>query len=545
MSYREVSVIEVKEILRLWLDGRSLREVTTLVGVDRKTVRRYVEAGQAAGLDRDDGPEQLSDELLGAVVAAVRPARPRGTGASWETIAGERDRIEGWLKQGLTLVKVHVLLERHGVVVPYRTLHRFAVAELGFGRRRATVPVVDGDPGVEVQVDFGRLGLIPDPARGTRRVTHALIFTAVYSRHLFVFPTHRQTQDEVIAGFDAAWAFFGGVFAVAIPDNLAPVVDRADALYPRFNDAFREYAQHRGFAIDPTRVRHPQDKPRVERAVQYVRGNFFAGEDFLDLVDCRTRAAHWCTHVAGRRIHGRTRARPGEVFAAEEAPLLGPAPSAPFTIPHFTRPKVARDRHVEVARGLYSVPGELIGQRITARADATTVKLYHRGQLLKVHPRQEPGRRRTDPADLPDEVSAYALRDLDGLARRAGTYGPNVGAYAAAVLDHPLPWTKMRQVYRLLGLARRHGAEHTDLACARALEVEVVNVGLIERMLTRGLHDSADADTRPGSAARRGQDDTGGHAGITSEQMTQFGAVVPAAGRFARDAGEFVTRRPS
>src|SRR5690242_16933824 len=130
MSYREVSVIEVKEILRLWLEGRSLREVTTLAGVDRKTVRRYVEAGKAAGLDRDDGPAQLCDELLGAVVAAVRPARPRGTGASWETLAGERDRIEGWLKQGLTLVKVHVLLERHGVVVPYRTLHRFAVAEL-------------------------------------------------------------------------------------------------------------------------------------------------------------------------------------------------------------------------------------------------------------------------------------------------------------------------------------------------------------------------------------------------------------------------------
>ncbi|MBC3189503.1 IS21 family transposase [Pseudonocardia sp. C8] len=538
MSYREVSVIEVKEILRLWLDGQSLRAVTTLAGVDRKTVRRYVEAGKAAGLDRDGGPGQLTDELLGTVVAAVRPARPRGTGTSWEIIAGERERIAGWLGDGLSLVKVHVLLERRGVTVPYRTLHRFAVAELGFGRRRATVPVVDGEPGVEVQVDFGRLGLIPDPARGNRRVTHGLIFTAVYSRHLFVFPAHRQTQDEVIAGFDAAWAFFGGVFAVVIPDNLAPVVDRADALFPRFNDAFREYAQHRGFAIDPTRVRHPQDKPRVERAVQYVRGNFFAGEQFVDLADCRARAVHWCTHVAGRRIHGSTRARPGEVFAAEEAPLLGPAPSAPFAVPSFTRPKVARDRHVEVARGLYSVPGELIGQRILARADANTVKLYHRGQLLKVHPRQAPGRRHTDPADLPTEVSAYALRDLDGLARRAETYGPNVGAFAAAVLEHPLPWTKMRQVYRLLGLARRHGAQDLDTACARALEVEVINVGLIERMLARGLHHQQGDDQHREGAGPAAT----GDAGAT-------GSVVPAAGRFVRDADEFSTnsssRRPS
>jgi len=108
---------------------------------------------------------------------------------------------------------VHVLLERRGVAVPYRILHRFAVAELGFGRRRPTLRVADGDPGVEVQVDFGRLGLIPDPARCTRRVVHGLIFTAVYSRHLFVFPTPRQTLEEVIAGFDAAWASPGLVAA--------------------------------------------------------------------------------------------------------------------------------------------------------------------------------------------------------------------------------------------------------------------------------------------------------------------------------------------
>jgi len=531
MTYREVSVVEVKEILRLWLDGRSLREVTTLAAVDRKTVRRYVEAGQAAGLCHDGGAGQLSDELLGAVVAAVRPARPRGIGASWEVIASHREQINTWIEQGLTLTKAHVLLERRGIAVPYRTLHRFAVAELGFGRRRPTVPIADGDPGVELQVDFGRLGLIPDPARGNRRVVHGLIFTAVYSRHMFVFPTHRQTLEEVIAGFDAAWAFYGGVFAVAIPDNLKPVVDRADAVAPRFNDAFREYAQARGFVIDPARVRHPQDKPRVENGVKYVRGSFFAGEEFVDLADCRARAEAWCSQVAGTRIHGSTRARPGEVFAAEEAELLGPAPDGPFAIPSFTQPKVARDRHVEVARALYSVPGELIGQRIQARADATTVKLYHRGQLLKVHPLQEPGRRHTDPADLPDEVSAYALRDLDGLARRAATYGDHVGLYATAILEHPLPWTKMRQVYRLLGLARRHGAEQTDLACAKALEVEVVNVGLIERMLARGLDTSGLETMAP--AARL--DDA---AEVTA-------AVVPAAGRFVRDPGEFSTRRPS
>jgi transposase len=535
MSYREVSVIEVKEILRLWLDGQSLRKVTTLAGVDRKTVRRYVEAAQAAGLSQDCGVAQLTDALIGQVIAAVRPDRPRGVGQAREALEPHRAQIKEWLNKDLTLVKVHLLLGRRGVVVPYRTLHRFAVDELGFGRRRATVPVLDGDPGVELQVDFGRLGLIPDPARGSRRVAHGLIFTAVFSRHMFVYPTHGQTLSEVIAGFEAAWVFFGGVFKVAIPDNLKPIIDQADATEPRFNDAFREYAQARGFAIDPARVRHPQDKPRVERMVSYVRSNFFAGEQFADLADCRDRAQLWCAEVAGQRIHGTTRARPAEVFAEQEAPLLGPAPAEPFDIPVFSRPKVARDRHVEVARAIYSVPGELIGQRLLARADARTVKLYCRGQLIKVHPRQEPGRRRTDPADLPSEVSTYAMRDLDALARRATGHGEHVGAYAAALLDHPLPWTKMRQVYRLLGLVRRHGAERVDQACARALEVEAVNVGLIERMLARGLQ----AEPTNGNAATSEPL----HLPATSGDDPGGATVVPAAGRFARDAAEFATGR--
>lgn len=216
------------------------------------------------------------------------------------------------------------------------------------------------------------------------------------------------------------------------------------------------------------------------------------------------------------RVHGTTRQRPGEVFADEELPLLRPAPAEPFSIPVYAHPKVAPDRHVEVGRALYSVPGELIGQRLLARADERTVKLFWRGQLIKVHPAQPPGRRHTDPADLPSELTAYAMRDLDTLRRKASAHGEGVGAYAAALLEHPLPWTKMRQVYRLLGLVRRHGGERVNDACRRALQAEAVNVGLIDRMLTRGLDGTPPPAHQPGAATR-----------------------------FVRDTSDFAVRRPS
>jgi hypothetical protein len=196
------------------------------------------------------------------------------------------------------------------------------------------------------------------------------------------------------------------------------------------------------------------------------------------------------------RIHGTTRCRPLEAFKANEQGLLLPAPILPYDVPIFSSPKVHRDRHVEVARGIYSIPGELVGQTLSARADATTVKLYAKGQLIKVHPRVPAGKRSTDPADLPSERSVYAMRDVNQLIKMAHQHGDVIGAYAEAVLDNPLPWTKMRQVYRLLGLVKKWGANTVELACAKALEAEAIDVSLIARMIERAT-EALEHDTPP------------------------------------------------
>ncbi len=512
MAFREVSVVQVKEALRRWLRGEGERPIAQGVGIDRKTVRRYIAAAMELGVERSGGEEQLGDELIGQVLERVRPHRPDGHGQAWRVLMGEEERIKGWLKDDLTVTKIGILLARRGVVVPPRTLARFAVERCGAGKRSVTIRVADPAPGRECQVDFGRLGLVPDGER--RRVCQALIFTAVSSRHQFVWPTFLQTTEEVIRGFEAAWGYFGGVFPVVIPDNMKSIVITAENTVPRINDTFMEYAQSRGFVIDAARVATPTDKPRVERVVHYVQHNFFAGEEFVDLPDCRARAETWCSITAGMRIHGTTLCRPIEAFRTEELPLLLPRPGAPFDTPKWSEPKVHRDFHVEVDKAIYSVPHHLIGRTLRARRDSSTVKLYLRGELVKVHARKPPGGKSTDPADMPTGTEIYATRDIERLGRMASDHGPSIGLYAAAILDTPLPWTKMRQVYRLLGLVKKWGPERVELACRRALEAEALDVNLVSRMLQRARED-ADADVAP--------------------------QPVVIQGRFARDPSEFAS----
>ena len=90
MVFREVSVIEIREVLRAWLAGKGLRKVAGQAGVDRKTARDYVNAALAAGLVRDGGEEQLTDELAACWWRTVRC-----TGTAWSaptTVAAARGR---------------------------------------------------------------------------------------------------------------------------------------------------------------------------------------------------------------------------------------------------------------------------------------------------------------------------------------------------------------------------------------------------------------------------------------------------------------------
>jgi transposase len=227
MAYREVGMWEILEVLRRVHRGESQVAIARATGHTRKTIRRYTRTARKRGWT-PGGTQEPDEALAQAVARRLRPVpvAPE-SGESEAQLRPHRARIEAWLRpddgdRGLRLTKVHALLEREGIRVPYSSLHRFATRHCGFqDRRRLTVRVAEVAPGELAEVDFGRLGLVWDPASERRRVLHALIVTLVHSRHQYVHVTHTQKLPDLIEGLEDAWAFLGGATATT-PRSSAP-----------------------------------------------------------------------------------------------------------------------------------------------------------------------------------------------------------------------------------------------------------------------------------------------------------------------------------
>jgi hypothetical protein len=174
----------------------------------------------------------VTDDEVRQVLLALHPAGGRPRGEGWARCLEQRAGIARWLGEGVRLTKIRKLLVRQGVEIAYPTLHRFAVLELQFGKTATTIPVLDGEPGQELQIDTGWVGWLTLPERKRRRF-RAFIFTAVRSRHRFVYPAFEETTARAIEACEAAWEFFGGVFHVLIPDNTKAIIVDADPLAPR------------------------------------------------------------------------------------------------------------------------------------------------------------------------------------------------------------------------------------------------------------------------------------------------------------------------
>ena len=134
MGFRELTMTDVREVLRRWQSGQSAREIARNGVADRKTAGRYIEAALGCGLSSDS---ELTDGVVAEVAQRVQ-ARPLAVpSAPRKELELHRSRIEQWLggDPPLRLVRVHELLARDGISIAYTTLRRFAHEKLGWRRR--------------------------------------------------------------------------------------------------------------------------------------------------------------------------------------------------------------------------------------------------------------------------------------------------------------------------------------------------------------------------------------------------------------------------
>lgn len=499
-------MIDITEILVHWYAGRSQHELAASLGVDRKTIRRYTAPAIAAGMM--PGGAACSQAQWAELVRGWFPelVDTRLRQVTWPAIEAHRDYIAGQLQAGVTAATIHQRLrDERGLEASVASFRRWVRANLPEETRRAQVRVLGETPppGQEAQVDYGRLGMWTDPATGRRVTVWAFVMVLSYSRHLFVRPVVRMDQQAWTQAHVEAFAFFAGVPARIIPDNLATGVERADLYDPKLNRAYAELAEHYGVLVDPARARKPRDKARVERPMPYVRDSFWRGRDFTTLSQMQTAAVVWSRDVAGgRACRPLDGAAPAAVFAAVEAAALQPLPRKPFELATWSTCTVGPDIHVKVGKSLYSVPWRLIGQRLDARATWNIVQLFHNGQLVATHARAE-DRKRTDLSHYPPEKIAFAMKTPTWCRRRAGEIGPGCVAVIGSLLEMGALF-RLRSAQGVLGLADKHGPQRLEAACGKAIAAGDPSYRTIRGILTAGL------ETEP-PAACTGDGGAGAH----------------------------------
>jgi transposase len=528
MARRTFDVIDVTEVLMHWHAGRSLLSMSESLGVDRKTIRKYIAPAIGAGI-APGGPAKTEAEWQ-ALVREWFPglADTRLRQVTWPAIAVHHDYIVEQLKAGVRMSTIHQRLrDEHGLAASAPSVRRYIAANVPEEVRRAQVTVWSprqAEPGEEAQIDYGMLGRWLDPVSGKLRTVWAFVMVLACSRHMFVRPVLKMDQRAWTECHVEAFAFFGGVPARLVPDNLKTGVDKPDLYDPKLNRSYAELAAHYGCLIDPARALKPRDKARVERPMPYVRDSFWRGREFTSLDHMQAEGARWSLDVAGQRqcrpLEG---AAPASVFEATEKNALRPLPADPFVLATWATAKIGPDIHAHVGKVLYSVPWRHMGKTADVRVTGAMVQFFIGGELVKTHPRKDRGKQ-TDFADYPPEKIAFHLRTPQWCKTQAAGIGPACEQVVGELLSGSALY-RLRAAQGVIGLADKHDPGRLDAACAKAIAAGDPSYRTIRGILAAG----AERDALPAASGDGG-------AAAFLRGPASFANVIPMPGTVTSDA---------
>lgn len=352
---------EIMVIHQLKDEGLKVQQIARRTGLDRKTVRKYLQRGldQPAYGPRDPRPSVLDPykEFL-------------------------RGRLDAYPE--LTAKRLLREIRQQGYGGGYTTVKEF-VRQIRPPQWSGHEHRFETPPGKQAQVDFAqfKVRFLSEPSQV--RILWLFSLVLGYSRWLFCRYVLRQDLATVVRCHLAAFTALGGVPRQILYDRMKTAVLGQDERGIIYNPRLLDLARHFGFTPRACAAYRAKTKGKVERPFSYIRQDFFLGREFRDLEDLNAQLDDWLATVANARVHGTTRRVVSEAFGQEQ-PSLQPLPERPYRTVLRLERRVSRDGMVSVDGNEYSVPDTTHRRAVEVQVTAQEVSILEAGRLVAVHP---------------------------------------------------------------------------------------------------------------------------------------------------------------
>jgi len=479
---------KIRDVLRLTAEGMSSRKIAASLSIGATTVVDCQRRARAVDLGWPL-PEDMTDEVLEARLFPASTALAR---------AMSRRPIPDW-------ASLHRELKRPGVTLlllweEYRERHPDGVGYSWFceiyqtwkGRLTPTMRQTH-IAGERMFVDYaGKKPHLVNPTTG--ELIEVELFVAVLgaSNLTYAEATWTQTLADWIGAHTRAFAFFGGVAALTVIDNLRAGITKACFYEPQINRTYADMAKHYRTVPLPARPNKPRDKAKVEVGVQIATRWIIAklrNRTFFSLSELNA-AVRECVTQINERVTRHLGASRRTLFEQIERAALKPLPAEPYVFAQWKKCSAGIDYHVEIKPYFYSVPFTLMREELWARYTETSVEVFHRDIRVAAHPRiPADGRKHsTLPEHMPSSHRRFANWTLERIKRQAGEIGPSVSALVDIILrDRPHPEQGFRSCIGILRLAERYDRQRLEAACSRALEIRSPSYTSVKSILQNRL----------------------------------------------------------
>jgi transposase len=486
MAARRLSMRKIKEVLRLHFEkGLSAREIARSLDMGRGTIRNYLSRVQQVGLSWPL-PAEMDEAALEHRLFPVIPL-----------ISQEKRQMppmeylhQELRKKGVTLQLLwHEYKEKDPEGYQYS---QFCHLYHQWAEKLDPCLRQEYRAGERLFVDYaGQTMEITDPQTGEIHEAQIFVATLGASNYTFAEATLSQDLPSWIQSHVHAFEFFQGVAEILIPDNLTDAVTRSCRYEPDLNRTYREMAEHYGTVIIPARVAKPRDKAKVESGVLQAERWLLAPlrhRTFFSLADLNEAIQKQLEFLNNRpfeKLHGTRKS----LFETLERPVLKPLPIHRFVFAEWKTARVNIDYHIEVDRHYYSVPYQLIHERVEVRLTGTTVEVLLKGHRVASHLRSYlPGKYTTLFEHMPKSHQKYLEWTPSRLLQWAGTIGPQTQKLLTFILENrPHPEQGYRSCLGVLRLKKRYTPERLEAACARALIFKAYSYKNVESILKNGL----------------------------------------------------------